>query len=64
MKQIFDATQQMETKKNYETVFFNDMYLSFMQIDPNIIWAQENAWTEFMKYANNNADSWGNNPSM
>ena len=64
LKQVFDATEQMMTGQNYDTAAFNEMYLYFMKIDPNIIAAQENAWKEMVKYQSTGLqDKWGQNPS-
>jgi len=64
LKQVFDATEQMMTGQNFDTAAFNEMYLYFMKIDPNIIIAQENAWKEMVKYQSTGLqDKWGQNPS-
>lgn len=52
------------TGQNFDTAAFNEMYLYFMKIDPNIIIAQENAWKEMVKYQSTGLqDKWGQNPS-
>ena len=51
--------------QNFDTATFNEMYLYFMKIDPNIIAAQENAWKEMVRYQSTGLqDEWGQNPSV
>ena len=65
LQQVFDATEQMMNGRNYDTATFNEIYLYFMKIDPNIIAAQENAWKEMVRYQSTGLqDEWGQNPSV
>ena len=63
LRKVFDATQEMLEGKKYDTVYFHDMYLNLLKIDPDIIISQENAWKEMMLYKNHSTDPWGMNPS-
>jgi len=64
LQQVFDATAQMMTGRNFNSLTFREMYLYFMKVDENIIHAQENAWQQMFKYQSKGLkDKWGGNPS-